>query len=158
MTYLERNLAPGETLSYLARLHWALFAAPVALMVVAAVGFVPLATTVHGPVLYAPVVLIVVGLLWLAIRYVTYAATEFGVTSQRVVMKKGLIGIQTKEIILSRIEAIQVVQSIPGRIFNFGDVIVTGTGGSNERLTMIASPQEFRAQVQGQLADQSRSG
>ena len=156
MTYLERNLAPGETLSHLARLHWALFVAPVALMVVAAVGLVPLATSVHGPVVYAPIVLILVALVWLASRYITYAMTEFGVTSQRVVMKRGLIGIQTKEIMLSRIEAIQVVQSVPGRVFNFGDVIVTGTGGSNERLVMIASPQEFHAQVQGQLATAAR--
>jgi uncharacterized membrane protein YdbT with pleckstrin-like domain len=158
MTYLEKNLAPGETLAYLARLHWALFVMPVVVMVLAPVALVLVVTKVHGPAVYAPIALLVIALIWLLSRYVTYVTTEFGVTNQRVVLKKGLVGIETKEIMLSRIEAIQVLQTIPGRIFNFGDVIVTGTGGTNERLAMIAAPQQFRAQVQEQLASMARSG
>jgi uncharacterized membrane protein YdbT with pleckstrin-like domain len=157
MTYLERNLAPGETLAYLARLHWALFVMPVVAMMLAPVALILFAAKVHGPAVYVPVAVVVIALIWLLSRYVTYVSTEFGVTNHRVAMKRGLVGIQTKEIMLSRIEAIQVLQTISGRIFNFGDVIITGTGGSNERLAMIASPQQFRAQVQEQLAGINRS-
>jgi uncharacterized membrane protein YdbT with pleckstrin-like domain len=157
MTYLHKNLAPGETLAYLARLHWAMFVAPLVLMVLAPVALIIFAARMHGPAVYLPVALLAVALIWLVSRYVTYATTEFGVTNQRIVLKRGMIGIETKEIMLSRVEAIQVLQTVPGRVFNFGDVIVTGTGGTKERLTMIASPQAFRAQVQGQLADAARS-
>lgn len=152
MSYLEKNLAPGEELAYLGRLHWALFIGPIALLIVSALGLVPLVAHVHGPAVYAPIILIFVGLIWLLGRYLTYISTEFGVTSQRIVLKRGLIGIETKEIMLSRIEAIQVLQTIAGRVFNFGDVVVTGTGGSAERLATIAAPQRFRAYVQDQLA------
>ena len=158
MPYLEKNLAPGETLMHLGRLHWALFVAPVAVMVVVPVALAFFAAQVHGPVVYAPIALLVIVLFWLLARYLTYISTEFGVTSQRIVMKRGVIGIATREILLSRVEAIQVRQSIWGRILNFGDVIVTGTGGTNEQFAMIAAPQAFRAQVQGQLTGESHRG
>ena len=152
MSYLERNLAPNETLAYLGRLHWGTFISPILAMLVAAAALVIFALEVHNAAVYLPVVGLLAALIWGFARYLTYITTEFGVTSQRVVMKKGLIGITTREIMLSRIEAIQVLQSIGGRIFGYGDVIVTGTGGTNEVFAMISRPADFRAQVQNQLA------
>jgi uncharacterized membrane protein YdbT with pleckstrin-like domain len=152
MSYLERNLAPNETLAYLGRLHWGTFISPIFAMLVAAAALVVFALEVHNAAVYVPVAGLLAALIWGFARYLAYITTEFGVTSQRVVMKKGLIGIATREIMLSRIEAIQVLQSIGGRIFGYGDVIVTGTGGTNEVFAMISRPADFRAQVQSQLA------
>lgn len=152
MSYLERNLAPNETLAYLGRLHWGTFISPLLAMLVAVAALGVFTFEIHNAAVYLPVVGLLAALMWGFARYLAYITTEFGVTSQRVVMKKGLIGIATREIMLSRIEAIQVLQSIGGRIFGYGDVIVTGTGGTNEVFAMISRPADFRAQVQSQLA------
>lgn len=156
MGYIEQSLAPGEELAYTTRLHWAMFVGPVLLMLVAVALLIGAAVQLHGPVVYVPVVIILLAACWFLARCVTFFSTEFGVTSQRLVTKRGLIGIATTEVMLNRIEAVQVAQTIGGRIFNYGDVVVTGTGGTNERFTMIISPNEFRAKVQEQLAKGSR--
>jgi uncharacterized membrane protein YdbT with pleckstrin-like domain len=155
MGYIEKTLAPGEELAYTTRLHWAMFVGPVLLMLVATGLLVAAAVYLSSPVVYAPVVLMVIAALWFLGRTVTFYSTEFGVTSQRLVTKRGLIGIATSEVMLNRIEAVQVAQTIGGRIFNYGDVIVTGTGGTNERFPMIIHPNEFRAKVQEQLTQRN---
>jgi uncharacterized membrane protein YdbT with pleckstrin-like domain len=87
-------------------------------------------------------------------RLVIYLTSEFGVTSKRVLGKTGLIRLNSTDIVLAKVEAIRIHQSILGRIFNFGDVLVTGTGGTEEVLSYIPDPQLFSKLIQEQLAAQ----
>ena len=73
-------------------------------------------------------------------------------TNRRVIVKEGFIKRSTVEVFLKRVESVQVDQSIWGRILNFGTIIVSGTGGVSDPLSMIRSPLEFKKQVQQQLA------
>ena len=73
--------------------------------------------------------------------------TEIAVTSRRIIRKQGFIWRKTKEIALDKVESVDVDQSIPGRIFDYGDVLVHGTGQAIEELKLIASPIEFRNHV-----------
>jgi uncharacterized membrane protein YdbT with pleckstrin-like domain len=68
-----------------------------------------------------------------------------------VIFKVGLINRRTLELVLAKLETIGVEQGIPGRIFNYGTIIVTGTGGTKEPFRDIADPLEFRKHVQSQL-------
>jgi len=45
---------------------------------------------------------------------------------------------------LDKIESVDVDQSIPGRLFGYGNVTITGVGKSEEKLEMVASPLAFR--------------
>jgi hypothetical protein len=45
---------------------------------------------------------------------------------------------------LSKVESIQVEQGVLGRLFDFGTLIVSGTGASHAPLTGIAEPMGFR--------------
>jgi uncharacterized membrane protein YdbT with pleckstrin-like domain len=85
-------------------------------------------------------------------RFIRYATSEFAVTNKRVIVKIGLIYRQTLELVLTKVETIRVEQSIMGRIFDFGTIVVSGTGGTKEPFKDIASPLKFREQVQSQLA------
>ena len=48
---------------------------------------------------------------------------------------------------LAKVESLHVDQSLLGRILNYGDVTVVGTGASLEPLRGIASPLELRRKL-----------
>ena len=84
------------------------------------------------------------GLIFLVIAYVRYKSVELAVTTKRLIVKHGFVRRQTVEINLNRVESIQVEQGLLGRLFNFGTLIVAGTGTSHAPLTGIAEPMGFR--------------
>jgi uncharacterized membrane protein YdbT with pleckstrin-like domain len=84
------------------------------------------------------------GLIFLVIAYVRYKSVELAVTTKRIIVKHGFIRRQTVEINLSKVESIQVEQGLLGRLFNFGTLIVSGTGTSHAPLVGIAEPMGFR--------------
>jgi uncharacterized membrane protein YdbT with pleckstrin-like domain len=85
-----------------------------------------------------------VGLIFLGIAYVRYKSVELAVTTKRVIVKHGFIRRQTVEMNLNKVESIQVEQGVLGRLFNFGTLIVAGTGTSHAPLAGIADPMGFR--------------
>lgn len=84
------------------------------------------------------------GLVFLAVAYVRYKSTELAVTTKRVIVKHGFIRRQTVEINLNKVESIQVDQGVLGRVFNFGTLVVAGTGTSHAPISGISEPMAFR--------------
>jgi uncharacterized membrane protein YdbT with pleckstrin-like domain len=58
--------------------------------------------------------------------------TEIDVTDRRVVYKRGFIRRHTVEMNMDKIESVDVDQSLIGRLFDYGDVIIRGTGAGIE--------------------------
>ena len=140
MGYIESNLLPGETVVQRARLHWIVFLKAVAVVVVG------LALLFLQPIVGG--VVIGVGLLMAVPPWLERLTSEFGVTSKRVIIKVGLIQRRTLELLIRQVEAISVDQSLTGRIFDFGTITLTGTGGVKETFHNIANPLEFRRSIQ----------
>ena len=140
MGYIEANLLPGEEVVQRARLHWIVF------LKALAVGVVGLAVLFLQPIVGA----VVIGLAFvMAIPpWLERLTSEFGVTSKRVIIKVGLVQRRTLELLIRQVEAISVDQSLTGRIFNFGTITLTGTGGVRETFHNIANPLEFRRSIQ----------
>jgi uncharacterized membrane protein YdbT with pleckstrin-like domain len=65
-----------------------------------------------------------------------------------VMMKVGVFNTRSIELVLNKIEAIAVNQSLVGRIFGYGDIVVTGSGGTKEAFSQIQAPLAFRRAVQ----------
>jgi len=84
------------------------------------------------------------GLVFLAVAYVRYKSTELAVTTKRVIVKHGFIRRQTVEINLNKVESIQVDQGVLGRVFDFGTLVISGTGTSHAPISGIAQPMAFR--------------
>ncbi|MCF6783703.1 PH domain-containing protein [Stutzerimonas stutzeri] len=82
-------------------------------------------------------------LIW-AGALIRYFTTELAITNKRVIAKFGLISRSTIEINLHRIESVQVIQSVIGRILNYGTIVVSGAGNPQAPIPGIASPLEFR--------------
>ena len=84
---------------------------------------------------------------------IIFLTTECVLTDRRVLAKTGLISRESIELLLSKVEGIQVKQGILGRLFGFGTVIVTGTGGSRSPFPGISQVLGFRKRVQEQIAE-----
>jgi uncharacterized membrane protein YdbT with pleckstrin-like domain len=146
MSYIDSNLLEGERVVFRTRVHWLLFVAPVlftAVVLLPAAWF--LANGTWSNLKWVPLGL---GLLFLLGAFIKRQSSDFAVTNKRVMMKTGVFNTRSIELLLSKIEAITVVQSFIGRILGYGDIVVTGSGGTKETFSRIQSPLEFRRAVQ----------
>jgi uncharacterized membrane protein YdbT with pleckstrin-like domain len=150
MSYLDDHLLGGERIVYRARLHWTIFLTSIA-VVLLGVGLAILLQIVEPGYAYAGLGLIGVGLLLAIGPAVRYISSEFAVTDKRVLGKLGFIERESKETLLSKVEAIAIDQGVIGRILGFGTVTITGTGGTQESFPRISEPLEFRRQIQSQI-------
>jgi uncharacterized membrane protein YdbT with pleckstrin-like domain len=149
-TYIERNLMDDESLEHITRLHAIVLLAP-AMIVSVLAGTLSIFSDI--PIAwYVIAVFLLFATIRLLDRLMLYLTSEFGVTSKRVLGKTGLIRLNTVDIVLAKVEAIRINQSVLGRIFDFGDVLVTGTGGTVEVLSFIPDPVEFSKCIQEQLS------
>jgi len=80
--------------------------------------------------------------------YLVSKFSEFGITNKRLIIKTGILSRRTLELNLSKIESVNVNQSILGRILGYGSIGVIGTGGTKEYFVSIKNPLEFRRKFQ----------
>lgn len=88
-----------------------------------------------------------IGALFLVAALLRYVSTEMAVTNKRVIAKQGFIRRSTIELNLARVESIQVDQGILGRIFDFGSIVVSGSGNPQAPVIGISQPLRFRKAV-----------
>lgn len=145
MSYIDDSLMAGEQVMYRTRLHWIIFAWPIIWLVLAIIFFTDGSGGAGG-------LCLILALITSVVSYINYATSEFGVTSKRVLVKVGLIRRVSLEVLLSKVEGIQVDQGILGRILGFGTVRVSGTGGTKDPFHKITAPLQLRRKVQEQVA------
>jgi uncharacterized membrane protein YdbT with pleckstrin-like domain len=97
------------------------------------------------------VVLLVCGVVAILMGMVRRNATEMALTNRRVVIKTGLVGRTTIEMLLNKVESIEVSETVLGRMLGYGTIVVIGTGGTPEPFHRVAHPLEFRSKVQQQI-------
>jgi uncharacterized membrane protein YdbT with pleckstrin-like domain len=146
MSYVDGNLLPDEQVVFRTRLHWKILIGPLLFAVVTLlpVGWLLTQGTWNNLVLIAPAI----GLIVLVTALIRRQSSDFAVTNKRVMMKTGVFSARSVELLLSKVEAIAVNQSLGGRLFNYGDIVVTGSGGTEEPFTGIQAPLELRRAVQ----------
>ena len=74
--------------------------------------------------------------------------SEFVITNRRIVIKEGFIARRTFEMNLSKIETVNVDQTVMGRIFNFGSITIIDTAATTETFHNIARPLVYRQKFQ----------
>jgi len=146
MSYIEDNLMNGENVLYRSKLHWAIFLWPVIWFIVAIISISSGDEGVTAGSLFV-MIAIVMGIS----SFINYKTSEFGVTNKRVIVKVGFIRRKSLEVLLNKVEGIQVDQGILGRMLRFGSITVSGTGGTKDPFHKIDNPLEFRRKVQEQI-------
>jgi Bacterial PH domain len=167
MGYIEKSLVPGEQVVYRTRLHWIVMLGHLVLglLLLAGGGFLAVYAMRHQglPVNEmhtaegGAVVALFLGLLALLMGSLRRNATEMAVTTRRVVVKTGLASRRTIEMLLNKVETIEVAEPGMGRMLGYGSITIIGTGGTSEPFHKIAHPLEFRSRVQQEI-EQLRPG
>jgi uncharacterized membrane protein YdbT with pleckstrin-like domain len=145
MTYVEQSLGDNETIHYRAQfptiryaLAWLALAVGVGVGSVcffyrhewlALLAFLCGAVSLVG-VLYRP---------W---------TTEIAVTNLRLIYKRGLFRRATNDLQMRAIEEVRIRQDLWGRIFNFGNIEVRGTGVDDLDLPALNDPIAVQKAVQ----------
>lgn len=160
MGYVEKNLAPGESILHRARYHWIFYRTGflllflAVLLVVAAVyagrtspDGEPLARILR----WTALVFFVLSILDALVRWIQASRDEFVVTNRRVIRKVGVLAREVEQAPIEKIQDITVEQSWFGRLLNFGTVTLE-TASERGTLTFprISRPEAFRNALWGQ--------
>lgn len=127
MSYIEESLSNGETINKVFKHHW----------------IVKFYIGLNFFFALTIIWLIPAILIWLNWKY-----TENGVTNKRVIHKHGIISRVTDEIRLSAIESIQIKQTLMGRIFGYGNIIIAGRGNGIVHIRWIDNPLEAKRTIE----------
>jgi uncharacterized membrane protein YdbT with pleckstrin-like domain len=146
--YIDEILQPGEKVLYSTNAHWIFYLPAVGAWVVVALllaaSVVPTLTLICWA---AAAIVAVFALYWTFKAWFHRMTTETDVTNLRVVHKTGFIKRRTFEMALTKVESVDVTQSILGRILNYGDVRINGVGEGTQTIPTIASPLAFRNSI-----------
>lgn len=148
MRYVQEVLQPGEKILFASTIHWLVYAPGAALIVVVLVlAFSGMNSASAFLWQTAAFFVLLAALFSLIGAWFRRWTTEIAVTDRRVIYKRGFIRRRTIEMNMEKVESVDVSQSIPGRIFNYGDVLIRGVGVGFEPLRMVDDPIQLRNAV-----------
>ena len=171
MDYIQQSLGPREEIIRLGQFHWMhdvkavfniIFGIIMAAMVIVGgvyafykLGRIPPHLDFQQAIYYLPLglkifafLMFVMGLYSFSRMIIEKNTTEMAITNHRVIYKTGLLARHVGEISVDRIEGVVVVQSLWGRVFDYGQLAVRGMGVGEVMLPTIREPVEFRQAIQ----------
>lgn len=167
-TYVDENLGQGEAIRYTARISlWKYafnFLIGGVLILATSTAVVRSMLTPSGTagsengMRWVVLIVLLLELLILVWPFVARRSTELVITDKRLIAKYGVISVQSIEIRFDKIESVRVTQGLSGRLLNFGDIVVTGTGSTFDPIRNIANALQFRAALNQAMDPASRSG
>lgn len=178
MLYVEQSLGPGEQLIRVGQFHWVYTAKAISWIVFGfiaalAILFVPVyflyeglpftkyfhaVAELHPGIRIGAFVTFLMGIFFFASMMVRKATTEIAVTDKRMILKTGLVARHVNEISVDRIESVEVIQGILGRMLGYGTIAARGVGIGVIGLPTIDSPILFRQAIQEVQAYAAKGG
>ena len=76
---------------------------------------------------------------------------EMVVTNKRVICKEGIIAVNTEELKNTRIESVEIKQTLWQRLWKYADIYFTGTGGSYVLFSNIKDAREVKSMLEDSL-------
>jgi uncharacterized membrane protein YdbT with pleckstrin-like domain len=152
MRYVRRVLQPGETIVYTTKLHWFVYWWATLLLAICLVLAIASWSWADNQNLslalwITAAIFALLGLSSAFRAFIRRASTELAVTDQRVIYKTGLLARHTLEMNRGKVESVAVDQTLLGRLFGYGTVIVRGTGSTLEPIRNISDPLTFRSYI-----------
>jgi len=91
--------------------------------------------------------------LWVIVTWLRWEGDSLTVTDQRVVLLEGVFQRRSKVVPLVRVQDVSTVQTLLGRILDYGTVEIDAAGaGGAERFAYVAGPMRVRDQVSALVA------
>ncbi len=173
MHYIQQSLTENEELVHVAHFHWMysvqalvniVFSLALAIgVVVFAINMEPIifntpgfddlswlgkVQNLHPGVKIVAFFIMLMGVMRFVQMMIVKATTEIAVTNKRLVYKRGLVARYVGEMNIDRVEGVNVLQGVLGRIFGYGRVMVRGMGIGEIVLPPIAEPIKFRKSIE----------
>jgi PhnB protein len=150
MGAIDQALQPGETVRHRARISRFIYLSvliPYAVLAVLALPVIWVAQLLPDPagvVLSIPLLLSgFTAIVTLMSLWSQRSTTVIVVTDRRVICKEGFMAQRMLEIRLDKIESIEVRQSMLGRMFNYGNIVIQGY----EHIGYVDAPIDMRDQI-----------
>jgi len=150
--YVRKVLQPGETIVYSTKLHWiiywwAIFLIIIFIILAALAWYTADNQNLSLALFIAAIIFALLALSSAFGKFIKRWTTELAVTDRRVIYKERLIARRTLEMNRSRVESVDVYQSVLGRLLGYGTITLRGTGGSGEPMPNIDDPLTFRSYI-----------
>lgn len=147
-SYVASVLATGEEVVYVGKLHWGVYLTPLGM--IASAFILPFFVSSTLAIVWGLVVFIFgpAGLISAALALWT---NEFAVTNRKVIAKTGLVWRRTIELMLPKIDSVQVSQSIPGRLLGYGDLVLA-VATEKQPMRFLQNPMQFKRAVENAQA------
>jgi uncharacterized membrane protein YdbT with pleckstrin-like domain len=152
MSYVQRVLQPGETIRRIGSIHWIIYLPGAILLLLACMSLIYGEFFSNQRMFWWQLIalaLAVGALFFLIPEWFAWWTTEIAITNHRIIYKTGFIRRLTKEMNMDKVESVEVDQSILGRILDYGNVVIVGTGEGLEKLIKIAQPIDLRNSITG---------
>ena len=139
MTYINSILEPGEKVRYHTTVSWTTYKAAILLAICALASLLAGASYAEMVNIswFAAIVFAVSAIVAFLPAWFRRWTTEIAVTDRRIIFKRGLIRRHTVEMNMQKVESVDVDQTLIGRLFNYGNVTIRGTGSSFEKLSRM---------------------
>jgi uncharacterized membrane protein YdbT with pleckstrin-like domain len=138
----------NQRVVYQARLHWILFVWPFLLLLIGLwLSFSFVSFREVG------LMTVVIAIAWGFLMWLTYQFSSLTIKERQVILRSGILVRQTIDIPLSKIESIDIRQSIIGSLFQYGSLLITGTGGTRQWMGYIAKPLTCRRHIEQLMHD-----
>jgi uncharacterized membrane protein YdbT with pleckstrin-like domain len=155
MPYPKKLLNDYETVALDLHPHWWSFSEPACALIGAVVlGIVSFFTDgkLQEVLRWVAIAAIVVSAIWLVIRYLKWATTNFVITSDRIIFRSGIIAKSGIEIPLERVNNVLFNQSIFERILGAGDLLIESGGeDGQQRFTDVRHPERVQNLIHSQM-------
>ena len=153
MPYPKKLLNDYEELAVDLHPHWWYFAEAVAALIGSIVlGIIVIVATDNNVLNWLVLALIVASALWLLVRYLRWATTNFVITSDRVIFRHGVVAKSGIEIPLERVNSVHFFQSIFERFIGAGDLLIeSGAEGGQQRFTDVKNPDKIQNLIHSQM-------
>jgi uncharacterized membrane protein YdbT with pleckstrin-like domain len=141
------------------RPHWLFLAVPtMALAAAVILGIVSLAVSWPGVLQAAIAVVVIVALVWFGLRYLKWTTTNFVLTSDRLLTRRGVLSKEGTEIPLDRINTVFFHQSLFERMVGAGDLTVESAGEKgSETFSDVRKPSIVQKEIYVQMeGDENR--
>lgn len=156
MPYPKKLLNDYETVALDLHPHWWYFARPVLALigsiVIGILGLVFTDDDAEKGITWVAIILIVGSALWLIIRYMKWATTNFVITSDRIIFRSGVLAKSGIEIPLERVNNVLFNQSIFERMLGAGDLLIESGGeDGQQRFSDIRRPERVQNLIHSQM-------
>ena len=153
MSYVTRNLSKDEEVREYIKLHWINYITTGFLIFISVILLLLLLIDggLKENIIY--IALVIFFILWTLYNFLKLYTTERVITNKRVIFKTGIISIRTEELKNSKVESVEIKQSILGRILGYGTIEFSGTGASKVYFNNVDDPTEVKTRIDEILGD-----